>query len=133
MQIELNSPVVYIERLIWEDLAPTGIDRLYVSESLYPDIITKLSSDRSLYQTLKDEYHVNSESAVLEINGIVADIKHSELLECSVGEPLFIVEKISYESSGKPIHYSSSIVRCDRITYVISITDHVNVDEKKEN
>lgn len=133
LQISLNSPVICIERLIWEDLAPVGIDKLYVSANLYPDIITKLSSDRSLYQTLKEEYNINSKNSVLEINGIIADIENSELLQCAVGDPLFQVEKVSYQVSGVPIHYSSSIVRCDRIAYVISINDNVIVNEKKEN
>lgn len=132
LQISLNNPVIYIERLVWEDLIPVGIDKLYVSESLYPDIISRLSSDRSLYQTLKEEYDVNSRNSTLEINGIVADIENSELLQCAIGDPLFQVEKVSYQSSGVPIHYSSSIVRCDRIAYVISIDDHVKVNEKKE-
>ena len=132
LQISLNSPIIYIERLIWEDLAPVGIDKLYVSEHLYPDIITKLSVDRSLYQTLKEEYNINIQNSILEINGIVASIENSELLRCGIGDPLFQVEKVSYQASGIPIHYSSSIVRCDRISYVISINDYVCVNEKKE-
>ncbi len=132
LQISLNSPIIYIERLIWEDLAPVGIDKLYVSEHLYPDIITKLSVDRSLYQTLKEEYNINIQNSILEINGIVASIENSELLRCAIGDPLFQVEKVSYQASGIPIHYSSSIVRCDRISYVISINDYVCVNEKKE-
>lgn len=129
LQISPNSPVAYIKRLILEDLAPVAIDELYISENLYPDIINKFSSNRSLYETLQDEYNVNSKSSFIEINGIISNIENSELLECSVGDPLFQVEKIGYQFDGNPIHYSCSLVRCDRTTYVLSIDDCI--DAKK--
>ena len=44
--------------------------------------------------------------------------------------PLFSIHKISYDQDGKPIHYSLTTVRCDRVTYVVSTNDSTVMDEK---
>ena len=48
----------------------------------------------------------------------------------NVGDPLFSIHKISYDQDGKPIHYSLTTVRCDRVTYVVSTNDSTVMDEK---
>lgn len=130
LHLSANAPVIYIERLIWEDDIPIGIDRLYVAEQRFPDIITKLTPDTSLYQILEQDYHITSDHSILEINGTVADNETASLLECSVGDPLFYIEKISYEENNTPIHFSMTTVRCDSITYVVTLHKNDRIDEK---
>ena len=54
----------------------------------------------------------------------------ADTLKCNVGDPLFSIHKISYDQDGKPIHYSLTTVRCDRVTYVVSTNDSTVMDEK---
>lgn len=130
LRLDTKAAVIYIERLIWEDDIPVGIDRLYVAEQRFPDIITKLTPDKSLYQILENDYHITSDRSVLEINGTIADNDTAKLLECSVGDPLFYVEKISYDSEGRPIHFSATTIRCDSVTYVVTLHNNDRIDER---
>lgn len=130
LDLATGAPVIYIERLIWEDDIPVGIDCLYVSEKKFPDFITKLTPDKSLYQILENDYHIIVDKSMLEINGTIVDNERATLLECSVGDPLFFIEKISYTENGTPIHYSATTVRCDRITYVVTINKNIQMNEK---
>ena len=43
---------------------------------------------------------------------------------------MFSIHKISYVQAGKPIHYSLTTVRCDRVPYVVSTNDSTVMDEK---
>lgn len=130
LQVPENSNIIYLERLMVEDSVPFGIDRVYMSEELFPDFITKLKSDKSLYQILQDDYGIAPATSTLEINGIVATNNLADLLKCNIGDPLFHIEKTGYQASGVPIHYSVTTLRCDRATYVVTINDMTSMDER---
>lgn len=133
LDIPLNSNIIYLERLISEDFSPIGVDKIYLSESDFPDFFTKIAEDKSFYQILQDSYSIKPNKSVLEINGIIASNEIAKLLECNIGDPLFYIEKISYLKSNKPIHYSVTTVRCDRVSYVVSTNDSTIMNEKITN
>ena len=75
-------------------------------------------------------YHIRPKHSVLEIDGKAAQSHSADILKCNVGDPLFSIHKISYDQYDKPIHYSLTTVRCDRVTYVVSTNDSTIMDEK---
>ena len=89
-----------------------------------------IAEDKSFYQILQENYGVTPAKSVLEINGIIATKELLELLQCSMGDPLFHIEKIGYQKDEQPIHYSISTVRCDRVSYIVSTDNATIVDEK---
>lgn len=130
LQIPENSSVIYVERLMMEDLIPIGIDRIFMSEEQFPDFITKLQPDKSLYQILQEDYDTVPATSILEINGIIATNNLADLLKCNIGDPLFHIEKTGYQADDSPIHYSITTLRCDRATYVVTINDTTSMDER---
>lgn len=116
-----NKPVVYIQRLISEGQTPIGIDNIYISSKDFPGILEKMLADNDLYKTLENNYGVKVKKSNLKINGIVADLKLAEQLKCTVGDPLFVVNKTGLSKENNIIHFSKSIVRCDRVEYSFSI------------
>lgn len=122
LNISLGDEVSVIERLITEDYSPIAIDRVYVSNKLVPNLMFKLSEKKSLYQTLKDEYNIIPKTSSLLLNGISASVSLSKILDCSIGDPIFELEKVAYtENTNEVIHYSVSQIRCDRITYEFEV------------
>ena len=130
LMIPMGTKVVYIERLVWQDNEPIAIDKIYIEDARFPDFITTLSKDRSFYQVMDECYHIRPNHSVLEIDGKAAQSHSADTLKCNVGDPLFSIHKISYDQDGKPIHYSLTTVRCDRVTYVVSTNDSTVMDEK---
>ena len=120
----------FLERLIWEDVSPIAIDRIYLPEKDFPDFMKHIAEDKSFYQILQKNYGITPAKSVLEINGIIATKELSELLQCNMGDPLFHIEKISYQKNEQPIHYSITTVRCDRVSYHVS-TDNITVMDEK--
>lgn len=130
LMVPLGTKVVYIERLVWEDDEPIAVDKIYIEDARFPDFITTLSKDRSFYQVMDECYHIRPKHSVLEINGKAAQSHSADILKCNVGDPLFSIHKISYDQDDKPIHYSLTTVRCDRVTYVVFMDDSTVLEEK---
>ena len=122
----LNADEDIAEKL----MIPMGTKVVYIEDARFPDFITTLSKDRSFYQVMDECYHIRPNHSVLEIDGKAAQSHSADTLKCNVGDPLFSIHKISYDQDGKPIHYSLTTVRCDRVTYVVSTNDSTVMDEK---
>ena len=130
LNIDPDTTVFFLERLIWEDAAPMAIDKIYLPEKNFPNFMKDIAEDKSFYQILQDNYGVVLNKSILEINGVIATKENAELLQCNIGDPLFHIEKIGYKKNDHPIHYSISIVRCDRVSYVVSTDNSTVMDEK---
>ena len=122
----LNADEDIAEKL----MIPMGTKVVYIEDARFPDFITTLSKDRSFYQVMDECYHIRPNHSVLEIDGKAAQSHSADTLKCNVGDPLFSIHKISYDQDGKPIHYSLTTVRCDRVTYVVPTNDSTVMDEK---
>lgn len=133
LQINVTDRVYNIKRLMWEDGAPMGIDNFFASEEKFPTLFEKGSQYTSLYKLLEDDYDVKATSSIMEINGLSATPELSDLLQCIVGDPLFILEKVGKDKNNQPFHYSQSTVRCDRISYVIEVTENTTLDTVHKN
>ena len=128
--IEEGNAVLSVERVMWADARPIGIDRIFVSEARFPDFIQKAVSEKPLYHILKEDYNINIDSATMELNGILADDTNAALLQCVIGDPLFYIEKTAYDPEGIPIHFSSTTVRCESITHVVKTNHHLSMEER---
>lgn len=130
LQLRLGEKIYNIQRLMWEDSTPIGIDDFYASAKKYPTLFEKGSQVTSLYQLLEEDYGVKSGDSLIEINGISATAEQANLLQCLTGDPLFVIEKIGYDQKENPFHFSISTIRCDLITYVIQVSDHITLETK---
>lgn len=130
LSIPINTKIVYLERLVWEDNEPMALDKIYFENDKFPDFITKLDDNLSFYQILEESYAIKPKNSILEINGISANSHQADLLKCNIGDPLFYINKISYDENNKPIHFSLTTIRCDRITYVVYNNDSTTTNEK---
>jgi GntR family frlABCD operon transcriptional regulator len=132
LKIKENDKVCNIKRLMWEDGAPIGIDDFYASEEKYPTLFKKGSQNTSLYKLLEEDYAVEAVNSTIEIKGLTASPELAELLQCITEDPLFVLEKVGRDKYQNPIHFSISTVRCDRISYVIEITNEVKINSKDQ-
>lgn len=117
----IELPLAYVQRIIKENNSPVGIDNVYVSSEEFPKFIESMLATEDLYKTLKTKYNVTVEKARLKINGIVANEYLADQLNCTIGDPLFVVDKLGYTAEDKLIHFSESIVRCDRVEYTFTL------------
>ncbi|MGX7164069.1 GntR family transcriptional regulator [Enterococcus massiliensis] len=132
LQVSIGDSVINIKRLMLEDDVPIGIDDFFTSSKKYPNLLDNLSGDTSLYQLLSNQYNVTVSRSSLEINGITADEETAKSLQSFIGDPLFVIDKTSVDQQDQIIHYSTSIIRCDRVSYVIDISDKTFIKKKNK-
>ncbi|ERI05484.1 GntR family transcriptional regulator [Atopobium sp. oral taxon 810] len=117
LQVAEGEGVQFIRRLIREEDFPIAIDELYVSPTICPGLLDLMHDDVSFYSLVDKHYHLAFGIEDLTIDTSIARSDEAQLLKCAVGAPLFILRKVMWCADGKPMHFSKSIVRGDRVSY----------------
>lgn len=132
LNVSLGALLTHVVRVILADGVPIGLDNTYISDELFPGIMSDLTAGKSLYTILADKYNEILDYSILEINGSVANRETADLLNCLMGDPMFYVEKIGYGVDEKVLHYSVTTIRCDKVTYVIRTGDTSQVTQENK-
>ena len=104
--IDVREEVQLVKRLMFEDNLPIGIDEVYVPVSVIPDFLDTVHEDVHLYELVA-----------------IAREDEAKLLSCINGAPLFLLNKTMRSKDGTLVHYSRSLLRGDRASFVFSIQD----------
>lgn len=89
---------------------PLTLDESHLSLSRFPSLTDFDFNDRSLYDTLREEYGVNPMTTTLKMSAIAADSQVKELLECKEADPLL-------QAQGTVFDANSEVVETVRIIY----------------
>lgn len=126
LNIQVGDSVMMMKRIIYEDGSPMAIDEAYMSSKRFPGIMDELTNDSSLYRVLQDKYKVSFSSSEMELRISLTDADNSALLEYPTGEPLYEQDKIVYDTDNQVVHYSHTLVRNDRVYYIIKTGANYN-------
>jgi len=75
----------------------------------------------SLYKTLEEGYGLRLGRARQAIEAKPADEYEAELLQVSLGQPVLVLERLSYLHDGSPIEYVRSTYRGDRYRFTVEL------------
>lgn len=126
LQIDEQDEVIYLRRLMYADGAPSMIDTAYIPAKRFPGLYDKLQGNVALFRMLREEYGVtlNKNQKVFRVLKVLKATKEmSRLLNCSVGDPMFDLFKITYNADDVPQLISVSILKGENTYYVISDDD----------
>lgn len=123
--INEGDRIVFIRRLVSEDGFPLAIDELSVSAERFPDLMELFENDVSFYDLLANHYHVEYGSSEITLDVSTAKVEEAHLLCCATGNPLFILRKQMMDAQKVPVHYSKSVVRGDRVTYMFKTESNI--------
>lgn len=128
MQLSIADDVYYIRRVMSTDSVPVMIDSSYIPLSRLPLFDRKFDDSDSVFRILRDEYNVKFGKYYKVLKVLKAGREMAQLLDCSPGEPLFDLYKISYDVNEVPMHLSISYVRGEGTSYIISgyDSDHLS-------
>lgn len=129
LQIGVEDQVICLKRLMYGDGKPVMIDTAYIPERRFPGIYDKLTGDFSLFRLMEEEYHVKLERYYKVLKVQKANREMSRLLGCRVGDPMFDLFKITYNTEGIPQNISVSILSGEDTYYVISSEEGDQVNQ----
>ena len=78
-------------------------------------------SDRSLYQYLETEYKIKTFRGKRYIEAVLATQNEAELLEIEEGDPLVMLDSISYTKTGQIVEYYHALHRGDRSRFEVEL------------
>jgi GntR family transcriptional regulator len=119
LDIELGMPLVYLRRLRLADGLPMALQTNYLKSWLCPGLLEKSLQDASLYNLLRQEYHLCLVSSKGTVEAVLADEEHASLLGIELPAALLITEQVSFLADGQPIEYVRTAYRGDRYQYRI--------------
>jgi GntR family transcriptional regulator len=116
--LEMSEPdVLLLERLAVVEREPVALMRAYLSLQQFPGLENEQFVNRSLYETLQDQYGVTVVRAesVIEVERCAS--KDAARLGVTAGEPLLRVEGTAFAEHDRPVERFRVLYRGDRVRF----------------
>jgi GntR family transcriptional regulator len=119
--VRSRSRVLRIERLRMAAEEPMAIETTFLDASRFPGLVKRLDDSVSLYALLATEYDVRLAQAEETIETVPAPPKEAELLETTVGYPMLLLSRHSWDTAERPVEFALSFYRGDRYKFVAQL------------
>ena len=117
-----GAPTIAITRVRIADEAPVAIQTANLPSLFFPGLERYDFSRESLYRVLERNYDVRPVNAAETYRASVADDTEAELLDVPAGSPVFRVERVTSDGSGRRIELVESVIRGDRYTLALRLS-----------
>lgn len=121
LKLQLGASVVKLERLRIADHVPMAVEHAYLNFDLTKGILGYDLSNRSLYQILRTEFHLQFRNGSQYLEATQTDLEHSRLLGVPVGSVALSLERHISIMDGTPLEVVYSIYRGDLFRFYIEL------------
>ena len=121
LDVPIGTEIIDIQRLRSINDEPIQLVTTYIPRQICPDLINIDLSDRSLYEYLESEYGIKITSGTRYIEAVLATEEEAHLLEIDEGDPLVMLDSVSYSESGQVIEYYHALHRGDRSRFQVNL------------
>ena len=118
-----GEPLHHLTRLRLADGRPMCLEEVWLVASLTPGL-TERDLTGSLYDTLREAYRIEPESAEQEVRATVLDEGQAGLLEVPTLSPAIVVERVTFDAKGRAYELGVSRYRGDRYSLTLTLTRH---------
>jgi DNA-binding GntR family transcriptional regulator len=117
--LTVGDSVLAVERLRSADGEPLAILRNWLPTDV-GELTAELLAEHGLYALLR-RYGVHLRIANQRIGAAVADAAQARLLGSRKGDPLLIMERVSYDDTGRPVELGRHRYRADAYSFEITV------------
>ncbi len=122
LYLQSDDNVILLKRLRFIMQQPILFVKSYLPEKLFPGLTEIDFSNRSLYQTLRENYQVRITRIRRRMESIAADESVAALLEVKPGFPIMYIENTAFDDNGVPIEYYIAWRRGDKARFEFEYT-----------
>ncbi|WUT00124.1 GntR family transcriptional regulator [Streptomyces sp. NBC_00708] len=112
------ADIVYVARLRLVDGAPMAIEHLHIRAELVPGLSAEELESGDLYEHLRERHDVHVHEAVQAIEPTVVTRAEARLLDVPELSPALLFERLTSDTTGRPVEYVHSLYRGDRYRIV---------------
>jgi GntR family transcriptional regulator len=115
--IQSQSQAVRLERLGLVEQRPAALIETLLPLELFPDLLEHGFADESLPLAVLRHYGIKATRSENFIDATIASEREAEILNTKPGALLLVLEAITYDQNDRPVEYSRSVHRNDRLKF----------------
>lgn len=108
--VEHGATLAYLQRLRLGDGKPISILSSYLPHHLCEGILEHDLEEDSLFQTLRNVYHLHLGGSTSTIEAVLASAEQAELLKLELPAALLLKEQLTYLDTGQVIEFSRTLI-----------------------
>lgn len=128
LQLKPGTQVFCIERLRFVDQAPIVLVSTYIPYDLCHDLGKFDLGARSLYEVLEKEFGLVISHGRRTIEAVAANEREAQYLQIEDGDPLILINSVTYLEDGTPVEYYHAIHRGDRSRFEVDLVRYRDTD-----
>jgi len=128
LDLPLGALVVRIRRIRLSEKRPVSYDDTYLPADLGARVVTDDLEVLPIFTLLEEKYDTPLLEARYELEATVADHDTARALAIAVGSPIFLIERTSYATDGRPVDYERLHYRGDQVRFVTRLQRRPKVD-----
>ncbi len=117
-----RARLVRLERIRMANEEPMAIEVTHLEAGRFTDLAQRLQGPASLYELLAEVYGTHLAEAEQTIETVPAPPREAELLLTSVGHPMLLLTRLSWDTQGRPVEFVTSFYRGDRYKFVAQLS-----------
>ena len=121
LDLSPGEEVIYVERVRFADGIPLMLEKTFLPQKLFPNLLSQDLARQSLYDLIAQEYDVSLAKARETLEPVIINDREAENLAVEEGAPGLLLELIAYSDDGRPVEYTKAVVRGDRCKYYIEM------------
>jgi GntR family transcriptional regulator len=112
-----GEPVHRLERVLFADGQPIGLETTYLAVERFPTLKEVLDPTGSLYRCLTDQLGVRFGEGEELVETVIATPREADLLKATQSLPMLLLHRTSRDTAGRPIEAVRSLYRGDRVGF----------------
>lgn len=125
LKMDDGQQALRIERLMLADAMPMAIQDAYIPHALLSDsanlITPEILNNISLYKILELEIGLHLNRAEEWVDASQAQPEEAEMLRISEGDPILLIERLTFSQSERPVEYVKLIFPAERYRYKVEL------------
>jgi GntR family transcriptional regulator len=118
LALTTGTLVVRIQRARLADGVPISFDETYLPLEIGKQILTNDLEAEPIFSLLEQKYNIPLIEAEYKLEAVAAEASAAEALAVAPGSPIFLIERTSFTTAGRPIDYERLHYRGDLIRFV---------------
>lgn len=122
LRLAPDGILILLERLRMTDEEPLAIERAYLPEKRFPELLEQNFEDRSLYHWLGQTYGVDPARAEQQLEAVACPAATARLLGVRKNTPVMHIYRTTYQDDDVPFEFVESYYRGDRYVFRVELS-----------
>jgi len=114
----VGASVMRIQRVRLADGVGMSFDETYLPLEIGREIVTNDLEVEPIFALLEEKYDIPLVEAEYRLEAVAAEAEVAAALQIEMGSPIFMIERTSYSTGGRPVDYERLHYRGDLIRFV---------------